>query len=29
MEWNEKGRKITELLKLRTPPVGVRFYEEK
>ena len=29
MKWNEKGRKITELLKLRTPPVGVRFYEEK
>uniref|UniRef100_A0A7C2NT67 DUF169 domain-containing protein n=1 Tax=Archaeoglobus fulgidus TaxID=2234 RepID=A0A7C2NT67_ARCFL len=29
MEWNEKGRKIAELLKLRTPPVGVKFYEDK
>ncbi|WP_290596589.1 MULTISPECIES: DUF169 domain-containing protein [unclassified Archaeoglobus] len=29
MEWNEKGRKIVDFLKLRTPPVGVRFYEEK
>lgn len=29
MDWNEKTRKIVELLKLRTPPVGVRFYEEK
>ncbi|MBO8180124.1 MAG: DUF169 domain-containing protein [Archaeoglobus sp.] len=29
MEWNEKSKKIIELLKLRTPPVGVRFYEEK
>lgn len=29
MEWNEKARKIVELLKLRTPPVGVKFFEEK
>ncbi len=29
MEWNEEARKIVELLKLRTPPVGVKFFEEK
>lgn len=29
MEWNEKAKKIAGMLKLRTPPVGVRFYEEK
>lgn len=29
MEWNEKGRKLSEILKLRTPPVGVKFSEEK
>jgi len=29
MEWNEKAKKIAEMLKLRTPPVGARFYEEK
>lgn len=29
MEWNEKGAKIVEKLKLRTPPVGVKFFEEK
>ncbi|MDK2875860.1 MAG: hypothetical protein PWQ22_270 [Archaeoglobaceae archaeon] len=29
MKWNEKAKKIVEILKLRTPPVGVRFYEER
>ncbi|WP_456467787.1 DUF169 domain-containing protein [Archaeoglobus sp.] len=28
MEWNEKAKEISESLKLRTPPVGVRFFEE-
>lgn len=27
MEWNEKGKKILELLRLRTPPIGVKFFE--
>ncbi|WP_202320266.1 DUF169 domain-containing protein [Archaeoglobus neptunius] len=29
MEWNDIGREIVEILKLRIPPVGVVFYEEK
>ncbi len=29
MEWNEKASKISDILKLRTPPVGVRFFEEE
>jgi len=28
MKWNEIGKKILELLKLRTPPVGVIFSEK-
>jgi len=29
MKWNDEGKRIVELLKLRTPPVGVKFFEEK
>ncbi len=29
MEWNEKAIEISDILKLRTPPVGVRFFEEE
>ncbi len=29
MEWNEKALKIVDVLKLKTPPVGVKFFEEK
>ncbi|MEM0022656.1 MAG: DUF169 domain-containing protein [Archaeoglobaceae archaeon] len=29
MEWNEKGSRIVEILRLRTPPVGVKFFEER
>ncbi|MCS7118924.1 MAG: DUF169 domain-containing protein [Archaeoglobaceae archaeon] len=28
MEWNEKGKKISEILKLKTPPIGIKFFEE-
>lgn len=28
MEWNERAMEISNLLKLRTPPVGVRFFED-
>lgn len=29
MEWNEKGKRIMEILRLRTPPVGIVFFEER
>ncbi|MEM0350262.1 MAG: DUF169 domain-containing protein [Archaeoglobaceae archaeon] len=29
MEWNEFGKKIVEILKLKTPPVGVKFFEKE
>uniref|UniRef100_A0A7J2TK42 DUF169 domain-containing protein n=1 Tax=Archaeoglobus fulgidus TaxID=2234 RepID=A0A7J2TK42_ARCFL len=28
MEWKEKGKRLVEILKLKTPPVGVKFFEE-
>ena len=28
MKWNDEAKRIAEILKLRTPPVGVRFYEK-
>lgn len=28
MEWNEKAKRIVEILRLRTPPVGVKFFEK-
>ena len=28
MEWKEKASEISDILKLRTPPVGVRFFED-
>ncbi|MCS7121922.1 MAG: DUF169 domain-containing protein [Archaeoglobaceae archaeon] len=29
MEWNDRGKKISEILKLKTPPVGVKFLEDE
>uniref|UniRef100_A0A7C3UKR7 DUF169 domain-containing protein n=1 Tax=Geoglobus ahangari TaxID=113653 RepID=A0A7C3UKR7_9EURY len=28
MDWKEKGKRLVEILKLKTPPVGVKFFEE-
>jgi uncharacterized protein (DUF169 family) len=29
MEWKEKGKRLVEILKLKTPPVGIKFFERE
>jgi uncharacterized protein (DUF169 family) len=29
MDWNEKGKRLLEILRLKTPPVGIKFFEKE